>query len=220
MNGSLLWTYTTEDALWGTPTKDGEVVFLPGMDHQVYALNAQTGRLVWKTDSLGGSVAGTPSLSPDGQLYVGTFANELLSLNSEDGQINWHMPAANWVWAGPAQDGGTLYVGDLEGNFYSVNADTGTIAWKIQPDPDNESAIVEKPLVIEDTVYFTSENGFIYAVDAANGNPRWSKDVGGKLYAGPVSAVEIILVAPLNADELLVAFDPNGVQKWVFIPAE
>ena len=220
MNGSLLWTYTTEDALWGTPTKDGEVVFLPGMDHSVYALNAQTGRLVWKTDPLGGSVAGNPTLNPDGQLYVGTFNNELLSLNSENGQIIWRMPAANWVWSGPTQDGGTLYVGDLEGNFYSVDAETGTIVWKIQPDPDNESAIVEKPLVLDDTVYFTSENGSLYAVDAANGNPLWSKEVGGKLYAGPQAGAETILVAPLNADELLVAFDPNGVQKWVFIPAE
>lgn len=220
MNGSLLWTFTTEDALWGTPAADGEVVFLPGMDHSVYALNAQTGRLVWKTDPLGGSVASNPTLNPDGQLYVGTFNNELLSLDSENGQILWRMQATNWVWSGPAQDSETLYVGDLDGNFYAVNADNGSIKWKNPPDQDNDSAIVDKPLVLGDTVYFTSENGSLYAVDAANGNPRWSKEVGGKLFAGPKVAGETILVAPMGIDELLVAFDLSGNQKWVFVPAK
>jgi len=219
LNGIPQWPFSTEEALWGEPTTDGETVFLPGMDHYVYALDAKTGRQIWQTESLGGSVAGNPTLSPDGQLFVGTYGNELLSLDSENGQILWRMPASNWVWSGPAQEGETLFVGDVDGNFYSVNADSGSIQWKIQPDPDNDSAIVEKPIVLNEIVYFTAENGTLYAVDAANGNPVWSREVGGKLFAGPKAAGETILVAPMGIDELLVAFDSNGNQKCIFVPA-
>jgi outer membrane protein assembly factor BamB len=220
LKGNLQWEFSTEEALWGEPATDGIVVYLPGMDHVVYALDAQTGSVIWQTEPLGGSVAGNPTLSPDGQLFVGTYANELLSLDSENGQILWRMPAANWVWSGAAQDGETLYVGDVDGNFLSVNADSGSIQWKIQPDPDNDSAIVEKPIVLNEIVYFTAENGTLYAVDAANGNQVWSREVGGKLFAGPKTAGETILVAPMGIDELLVAFDPNGNQKCVFVPAD
>ena len=219
MDGNLVWQFKTEEALWGTPVLDGDILYLPAMDHNVYALDAMTGELIWKTEpSLGGSIADNPTLSPDGQLFVGTFGDELLSLDAADGSVNWRMQASNWVWSGPTQGGDTLYFGDLGGFFYSVDASNGSINWKIQPDENERRAITDKPLVIGDTVYFTSESGNLFAVDAATGDPRWREEVGGKLYAGPKGVEDIIVVAPMGIDELLIAFDPEGVQKWVFVP--
>jgi hypothetical protein len=40
----------------------------------------------------------------------------------------------------------------------------------------------------------------------------------GKIYPSPLLAGDLILVAPINADELLIAVDVNGNQRWVFSP--
>ena len=217
--GDLVWSFETDDILWSTPVTDGETVYQPGMDHRVYALDAESGELIWKTDKLGGSIAGTPALSPDGLLYVGTFGNELLALDTNrSGEIVWRMPASAWVYSGPTQDGDTLYVGDLDGAFYAVEGPTGGIKWRIQPDPEDKRAITDNPLVLGDTVYFTSESGALFAVERENGDPKWSKQIDGRLYAGPKSAGETIIIAPIDTDELLIALDENGNQKWVFVP--
>lgn len=221
LDGGQVWSFTTEDALWATPISDGETVYLPGMDHRVYALNAKTGELLWKTDGLGGSIAGNPALGQDGLLFVGTFNQELLALDTaQDGAVVWRMPASAWVYAGPTLDSDNIYVGDLDGMFYAVEAATGAIYWKIQPDSNADRAITDHPLVIGDTVYFTSESGNLFAVESETGNPVWSKAVDGKLNAGPVAAGDVILLAPEGTDELLIALDLNGNQKWVFVPAD
>lgn len=219
MEGELVWSFETEDILWATPATDGETVYQPGMDHRIYALDAESGELLWVTDELGGSIAGHPALNPDGLLFVGTFGSELIALDAtRSGEVVWRMPASAWVYSGPAQDGDLLYVGDLEGVFYAVEAATGAIKWRIQPDPNDDRAITDNPLVLGDTVYFTSESGNLFAVEKENGNPKWTKEIGGKLYAGPRYAGETIIVATIDADELLVALDENGNQKWVFVP--
>lgn len=221
LEGDPVWSFETEDALWAAPVTDGDFVYLPSMDHRVYALDAENGELFWNTDDLGGSIAGVPVLSPDGLLFVGTFGDELLALDTtQNGKVVWRMPASAWVYSGPAQTGDVLYVGDLDGMLYAIEANSGSIIWKIQPDQNNDRAITDKPLVIDDMVYFTSESGNLFAVEAENGNPVWTREIGGKLYAGPQAAGENILVAPMGIDELLIALDLNGNQVWAFIPSD
>ena len=38
LSGQLQWTFESEHSLWGTPVSDGEIIYLPSMDHHVYAL--------------------------------------------------------------------------------------------------------------------------------------------------------------------------------------
>jgi len=44
--------------------------------------------------------------------------------------------------------------------------------------------------------------------------------VGGKIYTTPVTAGDLILVAPYQAQVALVALDANGKQAWTFTPAK
>jgi outer membrane protein assembly factor BamB len=44
--------------------------------------------------------------------------------------------------------------------------------------------------------------------------------VSGKIYATPVAAETLFLVAPTDGDNLLVALDQSGTTKWKFTPAK
>ncbi len=220
LNGNQSWMYTTQGALWAEPTTDPDCtcVYLSSMDHEIYAIDAETGRLKWESVDLGGSLISSPVLSPEGVLYVGTFANEMLALNAIDGQIIWRFTTQDWVWGGPILQDDRLYFGDLSGTFYALDASTGAEMWKSQL----EGRITATPLLVDETIYVPTESGNLYALNLS-GATRWSKAVTdgnqpAKLNAPPVSAGELILVSAIAKDCLVYAFDPDGNQQCFFTP--
>lgn len=222
LSGKELWKFKTGQSLWAMPAINGQTLYLPSMDHHLYALDAGGGNQIWRSEDLIGAMVGTPAVGPDGTLYLGTFAHEMLALNPNNGQVVWKTATDGWVWSGPALDDGSLYFGDLKGNFYALNAADGSVRWKITAQPGSVYAIAGQPLVTQDSVYFTTENGFLYAADKSNGNLRWNpKEIGGKLYTGPLAAGDKILIAAIEKDVLLVAVDKDGNQVWQpFTPAK
>lgn len=217
--GRLRWTFESQGAHWAKPVTDPDCncIYLPSMDHHIYSIDSETGRLNWQTDDLGGSIVGTPAYDPGGVLYSGTFAREVVAINAQNGAVLWRTPTDGWVWGGPVLVDGSLFLGDLNGTLYAINTQSGEINWKIQAD----GPISDSPLVTKDTIYFNTETGSIYAV-GKDGSFVWpaSKTLGGKLYSTPILADETLIVAPVGADALLYALDLNGNQKWTFIPSE
>jgi outer membrane protein assembly factor BamB len=214
LNGNLMWSFEAEEPLWARPTIDGEMIFFTSMDHNLYALAAENGDLVWSQD-LGGASVSTPALSEDDRLYVGTFAKEVLALDTNRGEILWKSPIQGWIWASPVLDGDQLYIGDLDGFFYALDATTGDENWQLQPD----GKIAAKPLVMDERVYFTTENGSLVAINR-DGSPVFTQNLGGRIFSRPVLAGDLILVTPIEADELVIALDSEGGRRWSFTPEQ
>jgi outer membrane protein assembly factor BamB len=229
--GKLIWKFQTEDAIWSAPVTDGKVIYQSAMDHNIYALDPKTGKLIWKTGDLGGTIPSSPVLTPDGKLYVGTFNNEMLSVDATNGKVIWSTPTTGWVYGTPALDQGVLYFGDLEGTFYALDAATGQIKWPQQPGSTNYGEISGTPIVLGDTAYFGTRSGIVYAVDTATGAERWNslqkpccvnngKTTLGKLY-GPLQAMgDTIFITPMGNGPLIIAIDKDGNSKWSFTPAK
>jgi outer membrane protein assembly factor BamB len=216
LTGKLRWTFASGQAQWSTPVSDGKTLFLPSMDHHMHALDIETGTQSWEGDDLGASVPGTAALSPEGILYVGTIASELLALNSQNGKVIWRVPAGDWVWGGPRLDGDRLYFADMDGSVFALDAGNGSVIWRIQPDTGDNRTIVGTPLVMGDVLYFGSASGTLYSVNKSDGSPRWNKTFEGKIQFGPVAAGDNILVTVTSRDLLLVSLDQNGNQIWTF----
>jgi eukaryotic-like serine/threonine-protein kinase len=212
---NVRWRFQARNSLWARPaaSPDGSTIYLSSLDHHVYALNSETGNVVWSQD-LGGAVVGTPTVSEDGStIYVGSFGQNMYALNAQNGQILWSSPTNDWVWSGPALYEGRLYFGDLGGIIYALDASNGSILWQQQPD----GPVASTPLVTEEGVFVGNESGSLVAYDL-QGTPLWTQNIGGKIYTSPVDAGELILVAPIETDFRLVALTKNGVQRWIFTP--
>jgi len=218
LNGNPIWDvpFKASQALWAAPSPnpDSNTLYITSMDRNVYALDPTTGSQQWKT-AMSGAMVGSPKVDDAGQVLVGNFANQIVSLNAQDGQENWTGATSGWVWAEPALEGDAIYFGDLNGYFYSFDRMTGSENWKIQPD----GQVVGSPLVIGDRIYFGTESGTLYAIDL-RGNIVWSRETGGSLYSSPVGNENLIIVAPYQADQLLVAYNSDGNQVWTFTPPE
>ncbi|HEX6268846.1 MAG TPA: PQQ-binding-like beta-propeller repeat protein [Anaerolineales bacterium] len=201
--------------LWAQPTTDGERVFLTALDHSVIAVDLATNEVLWHED-IEGAVAGSPVLGPDGMLYVGSLASQLVRFDPATGGHEPVLEAENWIWSTPNLDEDTLYFGDLDGRLYAFNTSTGRLNWApIQPD----GPITASPLIQDGHILVATESGSLFAIDRA-GKVLWSQHVGGKIYTTPAAAGDLILVAPLETDFYLAALDQNGRQIWTFNPSE
>ncbi len=61
------WTYTTGDAIDSSPVVDGGVVYVGSRDHNLYALDARTGKKLWNYTT-GGAIYSTPAVA-NGVVY-------------------------------------------------------------------------------------------------------------------------------------------------------
>jgi len=213
LDGVQIWKFLTQEAQWGQPATDGETVYLTSLDHHLYAIDLQTGQELWKAD-LGGAVAGTP-LFVDGVVYVGSFANRLTALVAQTGKVRWTFPTSDWVWTGPAIDGETLYFGDIGGTLYAVDVQSGEERWKFPA----EGGIFSSPLVADGKIYFTTDAGSVYALDA-NGEKLWSQKIVGKMYTSPILVKNLVVVALMESDKILIAYDENGIERWSYPPVK
>ena len=119
-----------------------------------------------------------------------------------------------WIWGTPVFNNGALYYADLGGNIYSLDVASNRQNWgDVKPD----GPIVASPLIVNDSIYFVTEEGTLVAFDV-DGKTVWEKTVGGKLYTTPVLSNELVLVAPYQADFSLAAYDLEGRQAWTFTP--
>ena len=217
--GMTDWSTETTGEGWAKPIADPacECIYLSTLDHQIYAINAESGAIIWQSGELGGSVVGTPAYDA-GVLYAGTFGSEMLAIDSQDGSVIWRTPVDGWVWSGPRLVDGMLYFGDLNGNFYKLDASNGNEVWRIGSEV-LDGPITGSPLVEDGSIYIPTEAGTLFAYDT-EGNPLWSQIIGGQLNTSPVSAGDVILVAPIENDSLLVALTVDGATRWTFAPEE
>jgi len=212
LKGNLLWSFHTKHAIWSKPVLHNGLLYLSAMDSHLYALNPDNGNMVWSTDMQGASVS-SPTFDSEGNLYVGTFAKEMISMDS-NGKIRWRTPTEGWVWSSPLLDDQQCYFGDISGNFYSLDKNSGAIKWKIFPSP---APITSSPVMNNQTIYFANAAENLYAVDKA-GKVLWNVPIGASVHADLLLANNTIYAATDKTDALIIAFSLEGQQKWTFSP--
>lgn len=214
---TVKWTAQAEHAVWGAPRVDEETVYVPSLDHKLYAFDRPSGSLKWKQD-LSAALVGTPALD-DGTLYLGSFGNKLYALDARTGDQKWAMPTHNWVWDGPTLQDGILYFTDLAGTVFAVDAESGRQKWAVTPG----NVIRAAPAVITDTVFVGDKAGMLFALNIADGAVRWKQQISkGQLLGTPVVVNDLVLVTPYQGDNLLEAYQTSGSDagKWVFTPSK
>lgn len=219
LNGGKRWERKlSEHALWTSPVTDGRYLYLATLDHMLYCLDPQTGETRWKRD-LENGVIGAPTLA-DGILYLGNLSGNLYAIQTADGSIKWVQTLEGSIWGSPALQEGTLYIGTVfgrSGKFYALNAADGSIRWF----RDEEGSIVAGPLALSGQVIYVTEAGRVQSLDL-NGAPRWQDNFDrNKIYTPPLRVNDdMIVVAPMGSQFLMVAYDRNGAKKWTFTPSQ
>ena len=199
----LLWRFRASSYVLGSPVVGDGFVFVRADD--VYALNAATGELLWRTP-----VAGQAWMTlADGTLFV-TSGSRLQAIDAADGDVSWSFETGQIYESIPAVARGTVYVGSWNNHLYAVDAVTGGLDWSYK----TGGGVRSSPAVSGGVVYFRSNDGLLYALDAATGAVRWTYRIGeplGHYQSATVSGGTVFT----GADDHLFAIDAtSGELLW------
>lgn len=179
-DGSLRWWTPTDAEVsgghfmdWAVPLVHDSIVYSGS-----YAMNQQDGAVRWRVEAINTLEEGALALHAlvDETLYASTTRG-IYAINVQDGQIRWrYQPEEPRYLSGPpVVSGRLLYTGSGgvgypdPGHFFALDVDTGTEVWRY-PHPMGSyiGAVVQ-----HETIYVSSGDRFLYALDAKSGALRW-----------------------------------------------
>ena len=177
--GKTEWTFPVRVESLGEPlVHNGVVYFLAGNDI-LYALKAVSGRKIWVYNRLSSSqlsIRGASRPMVWGKnLYLGFSDGSFVALNKKRGTVNWEKninqnKRFRDVDSSPVSDGQRIYVSSFDGALYCLNPKDGSIYWKV------EEGGYAPVLIVKDTLYYSTSNGKVMALDRASGKVKWTRD--------------------------------------------
>ena len=130
--------------------------------NSAYALNATTGKLIWRYTATGPVNSLSLSLNAN-RVYFAT-TNTAYALKASNGTLLWHFQSQTFIalWS-PAIVNDSMYLSDDYG-VTALNASNSAVRWQF-----SSSAFVTPGIVKGGTVYFVAGDNAVHAVNAATG---------------------------------------------------
>ena len=120
---------------------------------------------------------------------------------------------------GETEDDILVYVGGYDGRIYALMFDGERLRgeeWRYPRDGDIGAPIIGGLAVAQDTLYFASANGNVYALTAAKGFPEWETNVTeDKIWSTPAIDGDTLYVSSIDKN-LYALSATDGSMKWHF----
>lgn len=156
----------------------------------IYGLDAETGKLLWKTLMGGGpdqdnNTSGAPAIAGN-RVYVGSpYTDTFYAFDVNNGTMIWQVNENAAIKGAPAIKDGLVFFGDTKGYLYVLDADTGArvrrksgyVVPKLKIGGSVSAArgvalAPGGPVVINQNVFVGSQDGFVYSVSI----PGWLRN--------------------------------------------
>ncbi|MCC6138904.1 MAG: PQQ-binding-like beta-propeller repeat protein [Bdellovibrionaceae bacterium] len=178
--GKLDWNYPLNSESTVAPTVQGKFIFHMAMNGTLYALEKESGRVLWvKAKSLKSTLTVRGSAQPifsDGKIYAGHSDGMFTAYNAADGAVLWEKQLSdkskfNDIDARPLVAGDCILVATYSESLFCLDKQTGQTRWTLS---DGGSA---RPIYVEgQDVYYTTDAA-IMIVDLKSGKVRKSHKV-------------------------------------------
>jgi outer membrane protein assembly factor BamB len=230
--GEMIWKVQADAQVQASPAVVDGIVYASSIRGTTYALNAQTGEIIWqktvgKDEVQRAWMYYSPTVA-DGilyQAYSTGSGGKIMALDAKTGNEKWNARlAGNWiVESTPVVQDGKVYVGSDGGWIISLDASTGKELWRKKP---AGGWMHSMPAISDGKLYIGYQGGLLVALDAATGKELWrykSNDAsyihGDATGSSPAAADGIVYmgfpdgnVAALDAEKgsLMWTYRTNG----------
>jgi len=193
---------------WQAGEERKTVVYIVADYKYLYALDAETGKELWKVET--GCESGSPYVI-DGALYIGSgirsrsAETHLYALNARTGKEIWKAKSGGQFTESLVVAGGVVYAGSMDHYLYAIDAKSGKELWKAR----SVEAPFSPPTVYDGAVYVGSQ-----ALDAKTGKKFWGVAAERLVISGSPTVVDgVAYVGPV--DGYLQALDAkSGKEIW------
>ena len=217
------WTWHAQALIEFPPVVAGGRLFVATFDGRFYALDARSGRAIWRWDS---HRCGWASPAIFGRLVIETFIGhacaldvpgrdgEVVAFERRTGAIRWRRTIGP-TETSPLVVNGLAYVGDWSGRVRALDAGTGATRWTYRAG----GAIKSSPALAGNDVVVGAYDGHVYALDARTGRLAWRASAQprlgspGSFYSTPAAAYDRVYIG--STDGKLYSFGAEtGQLRW------
>ena len=157
----------------------------------------------------------------EGRVYTIDSRATVRAFSADTGAQIWstqvrgeRSPTEALFGGGVAYDNGRIYATNGAGDTAAIDAATGAIAWMVKPGGPLRGA----PTIGNDNVYVISQDSQLYALNAANGETRWSGsgafEQAGVFGSAAPAFAQSTVVAGFSSGELTAYRYENGQVVW------
>ena len=224
-DGREIWRIDMEAPMTGSPTVKDNRVFVSSNNNEIFALNLETGDILWSDQAIAESarVLGSPSAAAVEDIVIAPFSSgEVIAYLAANGRRLWTEALAspgrftpissiNDIASRPVIGGGVVFAASQSGVLVSIDGRTGTRVW-VQPIGSTQA-----PAVVGDYLFVMGVNGRLACISAASGQVFWVSDLpryekeekkkGRISYSGPIIASNRVVVASSEGD--LLGYSPQ-----------
>ena len=218
LDDSLLWQYGTgtpgELVITASTLADG-VVYAGSHEGFVYALDAQTGDLLWRfeaDDQLG------PPPQVSGGVVLVEDLGKLYALDASTGDLLWSDQSAGaGVVHSPVLSGGTVYMSSAgrEDRFgvRAIDAVSGDGLWESGLHRSSSIPLLFPVTASGDNLYVSDESQ-VHALDSTTGNLAWSFDAGDVVQGPPTAFDGVVYLQSYSA--VFAVGESTGELFWSY----
>ena len=154
------------------PAFSGSSLFSADQKGNVSNIDIQSGEIIWESELDSTISAGI--VAGFGRLFLSDDKGNLICLDQNDGSIQWKSFAGGEVLANVGVDAGLVVVKTASGFLNAFNIETGSEEWSYRSVAPNLTVRgSSSPVINENIVYATFDNGRIGAFNLKTGLPIW-----------------------------------------------
>ncbi|MFQ5995487.1 MAG: outer membrane protein assembly factor BamB [Acidiferrobacterales bacterium] len=208
-----LWTVDvgqseTKKLITLSPVLNGGTVYVADPAGRVSAIEAETGRDVWrvKTDELIGAIG-----FGDDLVLLGSKKGFVIALDSKSGELRWKSKVSSEVLSAPAGAAGVVVVRTIDGRIFGISADNGQQLWsQHRTEPSLSLRGTSAPIIAHGFALSGFASGKVAAFDLKTGRSVWERAVAYPRGRSEIERLIDVDAPPLIVGETLFAASYQG----------
>lgn len=169
----LRWSFQAKESIESSAAIAGGTVYVGSMDSSLYAINLESGKLLWRYAALDPIQESSPCVN-QGLVFVGDLNGVLHAVDTATGKARWTFKTDSEIKSSPSCVLDRVYIGSYDQNLYCLSAATGALLWKFSA----EGPIHCTPAIDKGRVYISGCDEMFRAIDAATGKQIYSMPLG------------------------------------------
>lgn len=206
-----IWAFKAEDELRGGPVVVDNLVLVGSYDTNMWAVDIQTGEIVWKVPTHGG-ISATPALHlASNSVLFGSADHHFYSLDYRNGREHWKFKADGPIRASAFVAHDYVFFGSDDGHVYALNISNGRKSWA----HDTGAPVRGRPFVTDDMVVIGTELNEVLGLELS-GKRKWSyRGAKKSIISSPVVDAKEGICYIGSYDNSLHAIDASrGFPSW------
>jgi outer membrane protein assembly factor BamB len=238
-----LWEFPISSPIYSTPMVSGELIVFGSESGTLHAVG-KNGQARWRYQVSSSQIFSRPVT--DGRLIYFGATNQTFYAVDMKGQLKWKFVTGERIKSDPALSENAVYISSYDGHVYALQTATGKKLWQFpaaektskpeegkkgkkgkkgkeaeetaEPslDPKPGAFSYSAPVIKDGVLYVGNLDGYLYAIQTADGKLKWRFKAGGGITSSP--AVEGGGVYFGSKDDHVYAVDTASGKKvlWKF----